>query len=88
MIVALIMGYALSVPYDYVLSTIITSSGNSWLGGRTVTAPFGISVGIFLRPGFIVVMFWALALDSLLLIARAHREQRPTLALDPRLVPA
>lgn len=87
-IVALVMGYLLSIPYDYVLSNIITLSGDSWLGQRTVVAPFGISVGIFLRPGFIIIMVWALALDSLLLIARAHRQHRPTLTLDPALVPA
>lgn len=87
-IVALVMGYLLCVPYDLVLSNIVTLTGDSWLSGRTVAAPFGISVGIFLRPGLIVVMIWALALDSILLIARAHRGHQPTLALAPSVVPA
>ncbi len=80
-IIALVMGYLLCIPYDYVVANFITLSGNSWLGGRTVVAPFGVSIGIFLRPGFIVIMFWSLALDSLILIARAHRLHRPTTGL-------
>jgi hypothetical protein len=85
-IIALVAGYLLCIPYDYVLSNFITLTGDSWLSGRPVTSPFGISVGIFIRPGLIVVMFWALALDSLALIIRAHRSCRPRLALIPELV--
>ena len=80
-IIALTMGYLLSVSYDYPLGNFAVLHNTSWLGGRTVEAPVGMAIGMFLRPGLIVVMFWALALDSLLLIARAHRARRPVLAL-------
>ncbi|WP_425229442.1 hypothetical protein [Sphingomonas sp.] len=87
-IVALTMGYLLSVPYDYVLSNIVTLTGDSWLGGRTISSPFGVSVGMFVRPALIVLMQWALTLDSVLLIARAHRLRRPTLEVAPPAAPA
>ena len=82
-IVALIAGYLLCVPYDYVFSNILTLSADSWLSGRSVQAPFGISAGVFIRPGLVVVMLWGLALDSLALIVRAHRDNAPTLDLLP-----
>lgn len=92
-ITALVAGYLLCVPYDYVLSNILTLSGDSWLSGRPVTAPFGISVGIFLRPALILVILWGLSLDTLAQVVRAHRTARPTLDLHPstmlgRLEPA
>ncbi len=78
-IVALIAGYALAVPFDYSLGNFFTLSGDSWLAGRPVAASYGVSVGMFLRPGLLVIMFLALAADSLWLIVRAHRAQRPLL---------
>lgn len=83
-VVALVAGYLLSVPYDYVLSNIITLSGDAWLSGRPVVASFGVSVGIFLRPALIVLLFWGLAIDSLIRIAAMHRIARPTLDPHPR----
>lgn len=87
-IVALITGYLLSLSYDLVLANFVTLQQNSWLAGRPVTQSIGIAVGVLARPALVLIMFWALALDSILLIARAHREHRPTLALDPTLAPA
>lgn len=84
-IVALIAGYLLCVTWDLVLSNVLFQQGDSWLSGRPVEFWFGISVGIFLRPALVIVMVVALAIDSLQLIARAHRAQRPTLAMRPAL---
>jgi len=82
--IALAMGYLLSIPYDYVFSTLLTIQAEAWLSGRPVTAPFGFAVGIFARPGLIVAMLWALSLDTLGQVVRAHRAQRPTLDPHPR----
>lgn len=87
-IVAITMGYLLCVSYDYSLGSFAVLHNTSWLGGQPVTTPVGMAAGMFLRPGFLVILFWGLALDSLLLIARAHRGQRPTLAVAPMPVPA
>lgn len=80
-IVALIAGYLLCIPYDVVLSNIVTITGNAWLSGRPVVAPFGVSVGIFLRPALVLILFWSLAIDSLGRIIAIHCVDRPT--LDP-----
>ena len=82
-IIALVMGYLLSVSYDIPLGNFAVLDNTSWLAGRTVTEPVGMAIGMFVRPGLIVVIFWAMALDSLLLIARAHRASRPVLSLNP-----
>lgn len=87
-IVAIAMGYLLCVSYDYSLGNFVTLNNTSWLGGRSVTTPVGMAAGMFLRPGLIIILFWALALDSLLLIARAHRLHRPSLAVSPAPVAA
>ena len=86
--IAITMGYLLCVSYDYGLGNFAVLHNTSWLGGQPVTTPVGMAAGMFLRPGFIVILFWGLALDSLLLIARAHRGQRPTLAVSLMQVPA
>jgi hypothetical protein len=54
---------------------------NSWLGGRDVNPDFGLTVGHFLRPGLIVLVVWALALDTIAEVVRAHRRYRPSLGL-------
>jgi hypothetical protein len=86
--IAITMGYLLCVSYDYSLGSFAVLHNTSWLGSQPVTTPVGMAAGMFLRPGFLVILFWGLALDSLLLIARAHRGQRPTLAVSPMPVPA
>lgn len=82
-IVAIVSGYLLSVSYDLVLANFVTLDNTSWLAGRPVSASFGMAMGMFVRPGLVVIMFWALALDSLAMVARAHCDRRPTLAIAP-----
>lgn len=80
-VVAIVTGYLLSIPYDYVFSTLLTIQTDAWLSGRPVTAPFGFAVGIFVRPGLVMIMLWSLALDTIVQVVRAHRRLQPT--LDP-----
>lgn len=80
-IIALVCAYLLSISADWVLSGISNVKLTSWLAGRTISGSFGLSIGQFVRPGLIVLILWALAIDSLVQIARAHRGQRPVLGL-------
>lgn len=84
-IAALIAGYLLCIAYDQSVGNFFTVSADSWLSGRPVLASFGISAGMFVRPGLILIVFWGLALDSFALVVRAHAGTRPALALLPRL---
>lgn len=87
-IIAIVMGYLLCVPYDYVVSNFITLTGTAWLSGRQVIAPFGVAIGIFVRPGLIVFLFWALAADTLVQVVRAYRLSRPVFGFRPKPVDA
>ena len=80
-IVALVCAYLLSLLGDWTISTVMELSLKSWLSGRDVNPDFGLTVGHFLRPGLIAVIVWALALDAIAEVVRAHRRHRPSLGL-------
>lgn len=80
-IAAIVCAYLLCLAADWPLSTVLDLSINSWLGGRPVSPSFGLAIGHFVRPGLIVLILWALVLDSLVQIVRAHRVHRPSLGL-------
>lgn len=80
--IAVICSYLLMLVYDIRIASVAELSNNSWLGGTSVRAAFGLTVGHFIRPGLIVILIWALALDSLLRIYRARQDHRPTLGLS------
>jgi len=82
-IVAIVCTYLLCLVADYSLATVLDVPGTSWLSGQPVTASFGLALGHFVRPGLIILLVWALALDSLMLVARAHSAHRPSLGLQP-----
>lgn len=82
-VIALICTYLLCIVADRSLATVLEVPGASWLGNRPVTASFGLALGHFVRPGLVMLAIWALALDSLWLVARAHRTHRPSLMLQP-----
>lgn len=82
-IVAVICAYLLCLVADWPLSTVLELSINSWLGGRLVNPEFGLAVGHFVRPGLVVAIVVALALDTIAEVVRAHRNHRPTLGLVP-----
>jgi len=80
-IVAIVCAYLLCLVGDWPLATVLDVTSASWLGERTVTASFGLTAGHFIRPGLIVIMVWALSLDSIVRVVRAHRSIRPSLGL-------
>lgn len=80
-IVALVSAYMLSLLGDWTISTVMELSLKSWLGGRDVNPIFGLTVGHFVRPGLVVLIVWALALDTIAEVVRAHRQYRPSLGL-------
>ena len=80
-VVAIVCAYLLCLVGDVPLAKVLDVAGESWLGGRPVTASFGLTLGHFVRPGLIVILVWALALDTVREVARAHRRYRPSLAL-------
>ena len=82
-IIAITAAYLLCLVGDWPLATVLDVTSNSWLGGRTVTASFGLTAGHFIRPGLVVLIVWALSLDSIVRVARAHRTHRPSLGLVP-----
>jgi hypothetical protein len=55
-ITILLAAYLLCVPFDYALAPVVHGPLRSWLGGRWVTADFGVSIGQFLRPGLLLVI--------------------------------
>jgi hypothetical protein len=81
--IAIAAAYLLCLAGDWPLATVLDVTSNSWLGERTVTASFGLTAGHFIRPGFVVLIVWALSLDSIVRVARAHRIHRPSLGLVP-----
>lgn len=80
-IAAVVCAYLLCLVGDWPLATVLDVTSASWLGERTVTASFGLTAGHFIRPGLIVIMVWALSLDSIARVVRAHRGARPSLGL-------
>jgi len=80
-IAAVVCAYLLCLVGDWPLATVLDVTSASWLGERTVTASFGLTAGHFIRPGLIVIMVWALSLDSIVRVVRAHRGTRPSLGL-------
>lgn len=80
-ILAIMAAYLLCLVGDWPLATVLDVTSNSWLGERTVTASFGLTAGHFIRPGLVVLIVWALSLDSIVRVALAHRDVRPSLGL-------
>lgn len=81
--IALACCYLLSLSYDHVLASVISGNAVSWLSGQAVSVNFGLAVGQFVRPGLVLIVVWALSLDTIAQVYRAHREHRPSLGLAP-----
>jgi hypothetical protein len=79
--IALVACYLLLIPTDYTISVFYHYERASWLSGRLVDSAYGLGVGALVRPGLLVIMLWALAIDTLIDIHRAIRAGRPTLGL-------
>jgi hypothetical protein len=81
--IALVCGYALALSYDRVVATVMDTNPTSWLSGMMVSAKFGLAIGQMVRPGLLLLILWALALDTIAEVIRAHRRNRPSLRLVP-----
>lgn len=79
--IAIAAVYLLSLVGDLPLASVLKLETVSWLSGRPVRPEFGLTIGHFARPGLIVLIVWALVLDALVRVARAHLNARPVLGL-------
>jgi hypothetical protein len=82
-IIAVVCAYILCLVAEWPISVVLEVSSTSWLGNRPVGPAFAIALGHFLRPGLVMVILWALAIDTVVEVVRAHRSHRPTLWLAP-----
>ena len=80
-VIAIVAAYLLCLVGDVPLAKILQITSTSWLSERTVQPQFGLAWGHFLRPALMILIVWALALDSLAQVVRSHRVQRPVLGL-------
>lgn len=80
-VAAIVCGYVIAIPYDYVFAQLPNIWSDSWLTGRAIVGYFGIAYGQFLRPAVLLLMLLFLSLDTLGRVWRAHRTERPLLWL-------
>lgn len=81
--IAVIFAYIAANVADFSVATLVEVERLSWLGGRIVSAPYSVPLGSIVRPGFILIILWALAIDSLIRLHRAARTGRPFAGLGP-----
>ena len=81
-ITILLATYLLCLPFDYEIIPVVHGPLRSWLGGRWVTADFGVSVGQLLRPALLLVIQAGLIVLNLKDILGAREAARPTDARD------
>jgi hypothetical protein len=63
--IAIAAAYLLCIPFDYMFLRVFGNEHSSWLGGREVTATFGLTLGQFLRPALILLIQYVLVLATL-----------------------
>lgn len=80
-VVAVATAYLLCLVGDVPLASIMQITSTSWLGETTVQPTFGLAWGHFLRPAGVILIVWALSLDAIAQVARAHAHSRPVLGL-------
>ena len=83
--IAIICAYLTCIPGDITVATIVEVQRESWLTGRIVTSPYVLPLGSIVRPGILLIMVWALAIDTLMDIHRAVKSGPPTFGLLPRV---
>jgi len=65
-VVALVAAYLLCIPLDHMVAGIAHQEQSSYLTGRTVGYDLGLSLGMFVRPGLVLLIEYALAIGTLL----------------------
>lgn len=78
---ATICAYLISIPYDLTAGTFRVNNQDAWLSGRTLEVAFGFNFGSVVRPGLLLLILWAVAIDSFIRLVRAHREGRSMIGL-------
>ena len=76
-----VCAYLIAIPWDLTTGTFKVNNQSAWLSGRTLEVAFGLTVGSVLRPGVLLLILWAICIDSIIRIVRAHRENRPMIGL-------
>jgi len=64
---AIILTYLISIPYEYLISSLPPVNTASWLSGNAVIATFGIGASQFLRPLALLVILLALSCDTIVI---------------------
>lgn len=80
-VTAILCAYLLCLVGDVMLASVLQITGTSWLSERSVSPQFGLTYGHFARPALIVAIVWALSLDAIAQVVRAHATSRPSLWL-------
>lgn len=78
-VIACLAAYALSLSFEVYITLfppgVAAWEHTGWLSGRELEHRFGLGWGIFIRPGLVAVILWALAIDTLHLLVLAHRRE-------------
>jgi hypothetical protein len=64
--VALSAAYILCVPFDHMAVHIVDQNKPAWLSGRYIVYDYGVSMGMFIRPGLILLIQYALSLSTVI----------------------
>lgn len=75
-IIAIVVAYLISIPYELVVSYLPNINTSAWLSGEAVTARFGIGVGQFIRPLGLLLILTALSLDTISRVTRGLLRDR------------
>lgn len=79
--IAVIFMYLAANVADFNVATLVEVERQSWLSGRIVNTPYSVPLGSIVRPGFMLIILWSLAIDSLIRIYREAKVSRPFAAL-------
>jgi hypothetical protein len=83
-IVAIVTAYLISIPYEWIISSLPTIHTWSWLTGEAVTALFGIGIGQFARPIGLLLILLVLSLDSIVKVTCGLRADHIRRSAQPR----
>jgi hypothetical protein len=72
--IALICAYLLCVPIDHIAVSLYHQIKPAYLSGRTVDYDLGVTFGMFIRPGLILMIQYALAAATVVDVWRARSE--------------
>lgn len=75
--------YLVSIPTDINLTVFYHYERAAWLSGRWVDSEYALPLGALIRPGLLLAVVWALAIDSLVAVHREIRRSQPQIGLRP-----